>query len=67
MASKKIKLKVIQAADEAYLSQAVEDFLSQIENPETMNIQFEVAKTPSGSFTFFAFIVFDGALTKRAV
>jgi len=60
-----MKLKIIHAPDEANLSQSVEAFIAQIENPESMQVQFEVAKTASGSFSFYAFILYDGILTKR--
>jgi len=57
MAAQKMKLQIIQAPDEGFLSQFMEEFISQITNPETMQIQFEVVKTPSSRHSFYAFIL----------
>jgi hypothetical protein len=64
MPAQKMKLEIIESPLAHSLSPAVEKFISKITNPETMQIQFEVVKTNDGPLKFYAFILFDGELTK---
>jgi len=64
MAVHKMKLKIISGPDQFGLTTQVEEFISKIQFPDTMQIQFEVSKANSGDFSFFAFILYEEVLKK---
>ena len=67
MAAQKMTLKIIHSHDDLKFSRNVENFIAQIANPETMQVEFKVMGKP-GDYTiqwYYAFILFDGKLEPK--